>query len=135
YDFSQRAKRIHGLRTEAMKAIWAARGFESVTALLSGSGAAHTVGQYAASCVSRVRDSANFLRRCLGISGDLERKIDACMQGFLPALDAKVFENVLSSAAKGADLVGKVRLFRCAPFCQETWRLLDSHPEEIRAGY
>lgn len=135
YDFSQRAERIHGLRTEAMKAIWALHGFEGVTALLSGSDAPQTIGRYAASCVSRVRDSADFLRRCLAINGDLERKIDACMQGFLPALDAKVFANVLSSAAKGADLVRKVRLFRCAPFCQETWRLLDQNTEEIRARY
>jgi addiction module HigA family antidote len=135
YDFSQREERIHKLRSEAMKEIWAERGFDRLLALLSGSGAPYTVGQYMALCVSSVEDSANFIRRCLSITGELEMKIDGCMQGFVMFLDAEVRATVLSSVAGEADVDRIVRLFRCAPVGEDTWRLLDRYSEEIRTRY
>ncbi len=41
----------------------------------------------------------------------------------------------LSSAAEGADADRIVRLFRCAAFGQDTWRLLDRYDDAIRARY
>jgi hypothetical protein len=135
FDFSRRAERIHKLRSEAMKEIWAERGFDSLVLLLSGSDSPHTVGQYVASCVPRVEDSADFLRRCLSGADDLETKVDGCMQGFLVALDADARVAVISSVANDSDVDRVVRLFRCAPFCEGTWRMLDQYGEEIRTRY
>jgi hypothetical protein len=50
YDFSKRDERIHKIRAAAVKEIWAERGFEGVTALLSGSGAPGIVGRYLGGC-------------------------------------------------------------------------------------
>jgi hypothetical protein len=57
YDFSKRDERIHKIRAAAVKEIWAERGFEGVTALLSGSGAPGNVGRYLGAVHDR-RDSA-----------------------------------------------------------------------------
>lgn len=104
-------------------------------ALLSGSGAPHTVGQYAAQCVTGVKASTDFLRRFLAIGGDHEWHADGCMQGFIMSVDAKERGKMLAAVAKGADTDRIVRLFKCAPFGDETWRLLDQYGEEIRDRY
>jgi addiction module HigA family antidote len=135
YNFSQRAERIHKFRSEAIQEIWSECGFDGVMLLVNGSESPYTVGQYAVSCVPRVEDSANFLRRCLSAAGKPEMKIDGCMQGFLMSLDAEARAAVLTSIANGADVDRIVRLFRCAPFCEETWRLLDQYGDEIRTRY
>jgi len=135
YDFSQRAERIHKLRSDAMTQIWEEHGFDGIVLLVTDSSSPHTVGQYVASCVPGVEDSVNFLRRCLSVTGDLEIKIDVCMQGFLLSLDAEGRSAVLSSVANDADVDRIVRLFRCAPFSEQTWRMLDQYSEEIHTRY
>jgi hypothetical protein len=125
FDFSKRDERIHNLRAAAMKEIWTERGFEGVMALLSGSGAPHTVGRYVALCVTGSKASADFLRRCLSIGGAVERKADGCIGGFLLSGDAKARGAILSAVAKGAGADQIVRLVQCAPFGHHTWRLLD----------
>ena len=44
FDYDKHNERIHRRRTAAMKEIWAKRGFEGVTALLSRSNAPDTIG-------------------------------------------------------------------------------------------
>ena len=51
-DYEKRDQRVHRLRMDALKEIWDARGFEGITALLSGSEAAYTIGRYAALCMT-----------------------------------------------------------------------------------
>jgi hypothetical protein len=135
FDFSKRDERIHNLRAAAMKKIWTERGFEGVMALLSGSGAPHTVGRYVPLCVTGSKASADFLRRCLSIGGAVERKADGCIGGFLLSGDAKARGAILSAVAKGAGADQIVRLVQCAPFEHHTWRLLDQYGEEIRDRY
>jgi addiction module HigA family antidote len=133
-DYTQREEKIHRQRTKAMKEIWNDRGFEGVAALLRGSNAPHTVGQYAA-LSGPVSAAPEFLRQCLSLTGDAERSADACMYGFLVSLDAAVRSSLLAAVASGADADRVVRLFRCAPFAQETWRDLNQYPDTIRDRY
>ena len=87
-DFNAREERIHALRIAALTDVWAQRGFDGVAALLAESGAAPTVGQYAALCITDSTGRIDFLLRCLALRGELEQKADACMLGFLWSVDA-----------------------------------------------
>src|SRR5690606_24480888 len=73
FDHQKRQERIGRLRREAMAEIWAELGFEGVMGLLTGSGAASTVGYYLASCVTGVNPQVDFIRRCLSLGGELQK--------------------------------------------------------------
>lgn len=135
HDFSNREERIDKLRTTALKEIWEVQGFNGVKALLSDSGAPHVVGRYVARCLTSKKASADFLRRCLSLGGEPDKKADGCMQGFLLNIETKRRDAVLAAAARNCSADQIVRLFCCAPFDQQTWRLLDKYDEKIRAGY
>jgi addiction module HigA family antidote len=135
FDFSKRDERIRNLRAAALNEIWAESKFDGVAALISNSSAPHTVGQYAALCVKGSSALADVLKRCLSMDGDLERKADGCIQGFLQSLDTTARGPILSAVSKRANGDQIVRLFCCAPFGQDTWRLLDQYDEEIRNRY
>ena len=135
FDFDKHNERIHELRATAMKTIWAERRFEGVQALLSLSNAPDTVGGYLGLSINSVNARADFFRQCLSTTGNLESKVDGCIRGFLASVDEEARSANLSAVAKGMDNDRIVRLFRCAPFRQETWRLLDQYDEEIRDRY
>ena len=111
------------------------REFEGVMSLLSCSNAPNTVGDALGLCITATNAQADFLRQCLSITGDLERKIDFCMQGFLTSLEDKVRHMILLAVAKDIDTEQIARLFRCAPFRQDTWHLLDRYSEEVLNRY
>ena len=135
FDHSEHQKRIHELRATAMKEIWEKRGFEGVTALLSCRSAADVVGTFLALNIMDAKPRVEFLRQSLSVSGDLERDVDGCMQGFLRSVDDESRGAILSAAAEGSAIARTVRLFRCAPFGRGTWRLLDGYGKEIRDRY
>ena len=134
-DYDKHSKRIRKLRVAAMKEIWAERGFEGMTALLSLSNAPDTVGGCLGPSITDVDVRTDFLRHSLSMTGNLESKVDGCVGGFLASVDEEARSVILSVVAKGMDNYRIVRLFRCAPFRQETWRLLDQYDEEIRDWY
>ena len=134
-DYDKHTERIHRLRIGALKEIWLARGFEGVTALLSGGGTPHVVGDSLGQNITDAEARVGILRQFLSIAGDLENKIDGCMEGLLRSIEGEVRGATLSSAAEGADADRIVRLFRCAPFGWDTWRLLDRYDDAIRTRY
>ena len=135
FDHSKHAERIQELRATAMKEIWMERGFEGVTALLSRSNAPDTVGGSLGLNIISANARSDFLRQCLSMTGDLERKVDGCIQGFLASVDDGTRGAILLAVAESMDTGRIVRLFRCAPFRQDTWRLLDRCDEEIQDRY
>ena len=135
FDYDKHSKRIRRLRMAAMKEIWAERGFEGVTELLSLGSSPDTVGATLGMTIKSGNARADFFRQCLSATGDLESKVDGCIGGFLASVDEDARSGILSVIAKGMDNQRIVRLFRCAPFEQETWRLLDNCEEEIRNRY
>lgn len=135
FDWRKRDDRIDRLRREAMKDIWAEYGFEGVKELLTATGAAHTVGQYAISCITSVDERVEFIRRCLSLDENLRDEAEWCLQGALWAIEDDARAKVLQAAAGVMPPDERTRLFVNAPFRESTWRLLEDHGENIRVGY
>ena len=135
FDYRKRDERIDRLRREAMAEIWTERGFDGVHELLSGSGAAGTVGRYAATCISNDKQRVDFIRRCLSLADDLRSKAQWCVQGFLFAVEDDRRTAILQAAAEGLSAAEETRLLACAPFQESTWRLVDGYGDDIRAAY
>jgi hypothetical protein len=134
FDFTKHDERVHALRMEAFQEIWAERGFDGVVALLSESGAPFIVGRYSEACLGP-ETVTDFLQRCLDLGGDLEEKANSCIQGFLVFLDPGPRHRTISDLAQSATDDRIVRLFRCAPFGQDTWDQLNQYGDQIRNQY
>ena len=135
FDYAKREEKIRTLRTMAMEEIWVQCGFEGVKALLARSDAPATIGNSLGLNITTMNARTDFLRQCLSITGDLERKVDGCMQGFLMSVGDETLDTLLSAVSVGVDTDMIVRLFQCAPFKQDTWRLLDQYSQEILDRY
>ncbi len=135
FDFRKSAERVDRLRREAMSEIWIELGFEGVKELLTASGAADTVGRYAATCITGDKQRIDFIQHCLSLGRDLYNKAALCLQGFLLAIDEEPRVEVLQVASKELSAEDQKRLFLCAPFQASTWRLLDDYGGDIRTGY
>ena len=126
---------MNKLRAKAMKEIWEKRGMDGVMTLLPSSNAPHVIGYHLGPCITSLNRRADFLRQCLFATGDLERKLDDCIKGFFASLDEESHEAILSDVADGLDTDRIVRLLRCAPFKQETWRFLNQYDEKVLDRY
>lgn len=135
FDYEKRNERIASLRREAIRDIWTKCGFEGIKALVAGSGAAITVGDCVASCVTDIDSRLDIIRRCLSIDGDSRRRAELCIQGLLMSIGDDERRKVLQSLAKEMSTEECKRLFLCAPFQASTWRLLDGQTDEVRIGY
>jgi hypothetical protein len=135
FDYRKREEWVHRLRHEAMTEIWNERGFEGVKGLLAGSNAAGTVGHYAAMCVTNAKVRVDFIQRCLSLDGDIRKKAEWCLSGFLLAIGDDSRTGVLLAAAKALLAQERRRLFVCAPFQASTWRLLDRFGKHLRPAY
>ena len=135
FDITEHEEKTSQLRDEAMKDIWAECGFEGVMALLSLNSAAHSVGTSLGRTICAVRKRADVLRQCLSISGDLEGQIDGCIQGLLASIGNEPLDTIMPAIAEGMDPNRIVRLLRCAPFGQNTWRWLDQFSEHTQSKY
>lgn len=133
-DHTKREERIHELRLAAMSDVCSTHGFAGIVALLSRSGAPHTVGWYAARSLPPAR-ATQFVRLCLTIPVDDERNIDGCLQGFLAALEADARSQLISEISTDSARDDLARLVRLAPFGQHTWRQLDRFGDETRERY
>ena len=137
HDWEERAKRVYSLRAQAMKEIWSVHGLDGALALLAElpERATWDVGHHAASCASETLSAMDVLRQCLTTDKAPCEKVDGLMSGFIGSLKETVRTAVLSSSAEvgGGDKI--VRLFRCSPFGEQTWRLLSKHVSEVRDLY
>ena len=135
FDPSSYQEKIDELRVQAMDEIWAGRGFEGVTALLSRSDASDSIGASLGKIICTATARADFLWQCLSTAADLERQIDGCMQGFLTVVGNESLEAILTTVAEGANPDWTARVFRCAPFNQTTWCLLRRYGGAIQKKY
>ena len=133
-DWKKREEQVHELRMEAMAEIWSARHLDGALALLADCDV-RTVGEYAARCAADPHAAAEALRTCLSTGTKPKEKLDEFMQGFLWRLDEGVRSAVISTLAETGGVDEIVRLFRCAPFHDQTWRLLDSQDGSVRNRY
>lgn len=136
FDSEKNNERTLNFRTSAMQEIWEERGFEGVTALLSLSeNVPNTIGYPLGLCITATNAQADFLRQCLSITDDTERKVDLCMQGFLNSLSDEAYGTILSTVAEDMTADQIARLLLCTPFGPDTRHLLDQYGEEVRDLY
>lgn len=133
-DWKTGEERVHELRVEAMAEIWAARDLDGALALLADCDA-RTVGGYAARCAADPHAAAEALWTCLSTGTEPEEKLDEFMRGFLWRLDEDTRSTVISTLAETGGVDQIVRLFRCAPFRNPTWRLLDRQDGTVHEQY
>ncbi len=133
-DYSKRGERVHQQRLVAMKEIWAERGFEGTMALLRVS-QPEVVGSYTGLCVTDPAEAAELVVSLLDAPADPEGRSDGYLRGFLHAVEPHVQPVILTTIARAADTETVARLFRCAPFGDATWRLLDAQASQIRQLY
>lgn len=128
-------QKIERLRVDAMRDVWETRGFEGVLALLDGGAVTYLTGSFLAGIVGDATERADLLRDCLAVGGDLERQMDGLLQGFLARLDNEVRGQAISDVIDAADREQTVRMFRCAPFSDDTWRRMEELGEQVTAKY
>ena len=133
-DFEEREKQVDELRAEAMEEIWSASGLDGVLVLLS-DGDGWIVGRYAARCATDLQVATDVLRICLSTETTSPEKLDAFMQGFISWIDEDLRSTVLSTLAETAAVDQVVRVFKCAPFRDQTWRLLHRQDGPVRERY
>ena len=133
-DFEKREKQVDELRAEAMGAIWSARGPDGVLALLKDCDAG-TVGHYAAVCATEHGAAADVVRACLSKAAQAQEKLDDFLRGFLRRVDDNARATLICSFIETAAVDEIVRLFACAPFRNQTWRLLDRQDWRVRQRY
>ncbi len=135
FDYDKHGEETQKLRTSSMREIWTERGFEGVTELLSHSNTPDVVGSSLGASMTDGNVQSGFLHQCLSITGDLERKVELCIHGFLMSVDDEKRGALLLAVAQNMDTDRIVRLFGLAPFGQNTWRLLDRYDKNIRDRY
>ena len=133
-DIDEREKRIHELRKETMSEIWSARGLDGVLALLADCDP-WTVGRYAAHCPQDQCAVTDVLRTCLSTETDSSGKLDHFIRGFLLLVEEGIRSAVISNLAETVTVKQVVRLFTCAPFRDQTWRLLDCQDRHVLDRY
>ena len=133
-DFEQREKRLHESRMEAMTDIWSAHGLDGALELLADCDG-WTVGRYVARCAVEQGAAADVLRTCLETEAESPEKLDNFMQGFIELSDESMRSRVIATLVKTATVDQVVRLFKCAPFRAQTWRLLDRQDGHVRDRY
>ena len=125
---------VRKLRSSAIGEIWAERGFQGICAVLSNCSAPIVVGESLRQQIVNLEARVIFLRGCITYT-ELADKFDLCVQGFLWSIGEENRAEVLLSASQDFAPDQVVRLFRCAPCCWHTWRLLDRYGNEIRNRY
>ena len=133
-DIAESEKRVDERRREAMRDVWSVRGFDGALELAVESDG-WTVGRYAAGCAAEPDSAADVLRACLSIGAGPPEKLDAFMGGFIPWLDEDVRSAAIPAVAETAKVDQRVRLFKCAPFGDDTWRVLDAQDARVRDRY
>ena len=135
-DHDKRMERVYRRRAEAIGEIWEKCGFSGVVEISSRSGSAYAVGHALASSIPDTRIRVDFLRQCLFDADGGKREMEACMRGFLRAIDDDdTRKAIMLAAGKRVATDRIIRLLQCAPFGRRTWRLLDPYPQDVRDWY
>ena len=134
-DHNKRAELTRALRLSAIGDIWSEGGIHGITALLAECAAPGVVGEPLGIIIAEADARVAFLRQCLSVAVSPERNMDLCIRGFLGSIEDDARGTLLATVARCVDTDRIVRLFRCAPFRQHTWRLLDRYDREVRDRY
>jgi hypothetical protein len=134
-DVRAREQRIDALRSKAFSDVWVQRGFDGIVKLLLGGNAASVVGHYAGVCIVEARGRGEFVKACLDLPADMEKKADACIGGLLWPMESTERQELLCAVADTVDVDKQLRLFKSAPLDKVTWRIVDEHYSHLRIRY
>ena len=134
-DYEKKASKVRERRAGAMKEIWTERGSAGVAALLSECGDPGAVGVALIPNIADADARVGLLRQCLSADSISEEKMDFCIRGFLWDVGEEARGDILAKTSECADTERIARIYRCAPFRQHTWRLLDRYSEEVQDRY
>lgn len=135
FNSEEREKRVCEERIAAIGEIWEQCGFDGIVSLLEDSGAPAIIGQCIAKYLNDSAASLDFLSKCLALRGEAERKVKACIQGFLYTLDSNSCISTLEKLISHIQKDQLIQLFKCAPFNESTWNLLNMLGKDIQAQY
>ena len=133
-DHDERIVELDKLRTEAMDEIWRLRGVTGVLSAVEGSNAEHFVGHYAA-VATDAHAVIELLRAALSDRSRPESKLDAFMEGLIAYEEVNRELGLVLNVGRDVESDSAERLFRCAPFGRQTWRILDDVRPELCDGY
>ena len=125
---------IRKLRRTAIGEIWTERGFQGLVSLLGSCAVPMDVGDTLRDQIEDSEARVRFLRQCLA-AANLEAVMDSCIRGFLRSIEEEARAEILTKAALDAAPDRIARLFRCAPFCQHTWCMVDRYDKEVQDRY
>lgn len=134
-DYTKRGERIHQQRLAAMKEIWSEKGLDGALVFLPKTEAPGVIGHYLGLSVAEPPAVAKIVLTLLMTPPDASGRTDGFLQGFLQAVDATYRTTILETIAANFDPDTAARLFRCAPFGDLTWRLLDAQKPEVQQLY
>ena len=141
-DNGDRTEEIHDTRLAAITEIREMYGIEGVFRLVESGVVADLVGEYLARGVAETSKKLEVLEQCLALgsksatsSSNRDKALDLCILGFLHALDEDTRTSLMSAFADSSDRDVIARLFRCAPFGKQTWKLLARHTEQTQDRY
>lgn len=135
YDHHGRAERIHGLRVEAVREIWLLHGVDGIAQLSARSEAPVAIGHALASLLVDIDGAMAFVDRFLQITGQASDRADGCMRGFVHATTEAFWQQIFSSVKRSGAIDNVVRILKCGPFSERTWRLLAQADGEASARY
>ena len=125
---------VRKLRSSAIGEIWTELGFTGVVAVLGNCAVPMDVGDTLGDHIQGSEAKVCFLRQCIAAS-DLETTLDLCVRGLLRSIEEEARAEILSKAAQDFVPDQAARLFRCAPFCQHTWHLVEGYEQEVLDCY
>ena len=125
---------IRALRSSAMGEIWSEHGFQGVIAVLVNCAVPMDVGDALNVHITDSDSRVRFLRQCLS-AADLEEEMDLCIRGFLRSIEEEDRAEILTKAAQDFASDHIARLYRCAPFYQHTWHLVDAFDQIVQDRY
>lgn len=141
-SYEKREARVTALRKAALQEIWNASGYDGIMRLCELGNANGVVGWQLADGVIPPEQHVDVLARLAGQPAPpAEPKIDHLLSAFLGRLDADTRNQVvtelllrfLRAGAEGADKT--IRILKCSPFRAETWKHVDTLPDDLRQRY
>lgn len=142
FDFSKRDERIGLQRSDALKEVWAACGYDGILDLCESCDASFVIGWHLAAGIIGSESRFDLLHRLTAEPKHRSpARIDNCISGFLAQLDAITRDDLISRLivrfsedTENGDQQS-IRLLRCAPFKQTTWRHVDKLSKHLKIRY
>ena len=142
FDVQKHERKISQLRSQALKEVWQREGYEGICRLCESGDAAFVIGFQLADGIITGPSVVEFLYKLASKPAQrVERKVNACIHGFLRKLDDEardatlgaLYERFVPEGEPGETKI--IRVLTCAPFRQSTWQHLENLSADMHQQY